>query len=257
MSLVYRAIWQDDRDELCAHALTDMRTWISEKCHDQIDVPETGYVAATIREGASDCSVDIMVEQAGAHDASITALRTAMAEVRSDGVRWKITLRVWQEPATGTGFVWTDLSAVGDNPNLRTLAPAAPRLVRKMLSTATNPRVGSQPSWSADRSERDAAPTGIGNRERSVSATESRVLRTTARRCTQRRPRTRRDCRNSLHRGQPNRRGPQSGRSPDGRGPRPPCTPRSQPAATGIATGDGAATGDRSEAVARSRPRRS
>jgi len=151
MSLVYRAIWQDDRTDLCARALADMRLWVGEKFDAQIEVPDQGSAEANVSVGKI-CQVEVVVEQAATEERSLTALRAAVAETGDDGIRWKTTLRVWQDSTSGMGFAWVDLSVVGDGLDMHTLAPAAPRLVRNMLIAAENPRLGSQPIWTSARS---------------------------------------------------------------------------------------------------------
>ncbi|MGW0359234.1 hypothetical protein ACWDXV_34020 [Nocardia nova] len=149
MSLVYRALWRDDRPGLCTRALEDLRLWIDDKFNDQIAVPDSGAVEAKVDVRGEECLVDLLIESAVAEDDSLSALRAGLAETRADGTRWQTTLRVWQGPGLAEGYIWVDLSVVGDSVNLQTLAPAAPRLVRNMLSSSLNPRLGPLPIWTA------------------------------------------------------------------------------------------------------------
>ncbi|MFF0495449.1 hypothetical protein ACFYU5_03500 [Nocardia aobensis] len=147
MSLVYRALWRDDRPDLCPRSLEDLRRWIESKFGDQIQVLNSGAAEARVHAHGDEILVDILVEPAVAEDNSLSVLRAGVAEMRADGSRWQTTLRVWQGPGTEEGHVWVDVSVVGDDINLQTLAPAAPRLVRSMLSAAVNPRLGPLPLW--------------------------------------------------------------------------------------------------------------
>ncbi|MFD8098181.1 hypothetical protein ACFV24_01470 [Nocardia fluminea] len=151
MSLVYRALWQDDRADLCSQALADMRLWVGEKFDGEIEVPDSGAADARVNMGGKIRVVDVLVESAAAEDGTLNALRTALAETGADGVRWKTTLRVWQDIAADIGFAWVDLSVVGDGLNLQNLAPAAPRLVRNMLTAARNPRWNTHPVWTTPK----------------------------------------------------------------------------------------------------------
>lgn len=151
MSLVYRAIWQDDRAELCTRAVDDLRNWVRSKYAGALVVPDLGAAETSVRVGGVQCDVDISVEFADSDGEALTAVRATLAEAYSGGSHWKTTLRAWQDRRSEQGFAWVDLSVVGDDVDLRTLAPAAPRLVRTMLARAETPRVDSHPIWLGSR----------------------------------------------------------------------------------------------------------
>lgn len=148
MSLVYRAIWQDDRPALCHCALTHLRIWIDSKYDGELEVPDSGTSEATISGGGPWVDVDLRVESATSDDGALCAMRATLGEGHAEE-QWRTTLRAWQDARTGEGFVWVDLTVVGTDIDLRTVAPAAPRLVRQMLAEAHNPRVEGQPIWQA------------------------------------------------------------------------------------------------------------
>ncbi|WP_157184822.1 hypothetical protein [Nocardia niigatensis] len=151
MSLVYRAIWQDDRAELCGRALEELRTWVHGKYAPMLTVPDIGTAKASVFTSGTQREVDISVEAATSDTEALTALRATLVEAYVGGSHWKTTLRAWQDHTAGAGFAWVDLSVVGEDINVRTLAPAAPRLVRTMLSNAEAPRVDTHPIWLGPR----------------------------------------------------------------------------------------------------------
>ncbi|AYF76294.1 hypothetical protein D7D52_23465 [Nocardia yunnanensis] len=114
-------------------------------------VPENGTAEASVHTRGARREVDISVQSAAGTAEALTALRATLTEAYSDGSQWKTTLRVWQDHTAGDGFAWVDLSVVGEDINVRTLTPAAPRLVRTMLAHAVAPRVEAHPIWVGPR----------------------------------------------------------------------------------------------------------
>ena len=150
MSLVYRAIWQDERDELCASAFGEFKKWVEvDKVYSAFEVPDLGKATATVHRSQIDVQCDVSVEQASSPDGLISVLRASLTESSSDGNRWQTTLRVWdvgtEESAHRESYIWIDVAAVGDGVDLRSLSPAAPKLARSLLSTSASPKVGTLP----------------------------------------------------------------------------------------------------------------
>jgi|GEM_PF-758817 len=148
MSLVYRAIWQDDLDSVCTTAASVFESWVNDKKHVPDAVPICGTVHTTITSGSERVDIDIHTEYAS--DASgpvIDAYRAQFIETRSGGQRWHTTVRTWQEAPrpngdrTGTAWIWIDVEVVGEV-DIRSLAPKAPVLTRDLLQSGKNPRIG-------------------------------------------------------------------------------------------------------------------
>lgn len=150
MSLVYRAIWQDERDDLCASSYEEFKKWVEkDKVYGAFDVPDSGKVTATVRGFQTDVVCDVSVEQATSADGLTSVLRASLMESSSNGDRWTTTLRVWDVTEKGSAhresYTWIDVAAVGDGVDLRSLSPAAPKLARSLLTTSVSPKVGTLP----------------------------------------------------------------------------------------------------------------
>ena len=105
MSLLYRAIWNDDRDDLPREALAAFQAWVAGKSGGRLSVPEGGRAQGTTVtrsrhadggwiESADPAEVVVRHgEQAGGEVRS--AASAALIEHGADGSRWTTTLRAW------------------------------------------------------------------------------------------------------------------------------------------------------------------
>lgn len=159
MSLLYRAIWSDDRDNLTDAARQAFAGWVLGKSKDRLEVPTEGSTRGSFRSwgrdaegnyGEQETEASVSVQYAR-HESGSEALRATFIEVRSDGTRWDTTLRAWQGFSDSRGWLWVDVQAVGPM-GLERLAVGAPAVVLELLRTGVRPRRGeiaisSQPSF--------------------------------------------------------------------------------------------------------------
>ncbi|MGY1751089.1 hypothetical protein [Modestobacter sp. SYSU DS0511] len=157
MSLLYRAIWNDDRDDLPREALAAFQAWVARKSGGGLPVPEGGRAEGTTvtRSRNADGSwiesahpAEVVVrrgEQQGSGSVR-QATSAALVEHRPDGSRWTTTLRTWSctapensELGEGSGWLWVDVEAVSSESMTGTVI-AAPVLVRTLLDSGVNPR---------------------------------------------------------------------------------------------------------------------
>ncbi|MFD6856176.1 hypothetical protein ACFWB0_14205 [Rhodococcus sp. NPDC060086] len=147
MALVYRAIWQDDRD-VCEAAQAEFSRWIeAEKSNGELDVSIPKRAAADITRNGRKVHLDVSTEHATGDDDVASAFRANLTETDGDGVRWQTTLRSWvirTEGGRAEGWLWIDLTVVGDV-DVQRLSPAAPRLARRLIDSGTNVRLGDMP----------------------------------------------------------------------------------------------------------------
>jgi hypothetical protein len=126
MSLMYRAIWQDDRPKLLEDAFERFAIWANAK-HGALTVP---------KEGKSESpGVDVEVIRGESPDAE--ALRCALhEEVEANGDRWTTTLTAISalrpEP---TQHLWVDVEWVSED-SFRPVSRVAPRLVGELLRSS-------------------------------------------------------------------------------------------------------------------------
>jgi hypothetical protein len=139
MTLFYRALWQDDEAGLAATARSRFEAWIAEKYGDDA---LTGDRTVINRGGdVIEIAVDYGIGDVG--DSSVLeVVRASLVETRDrGGSRWETRLRCWTTTTDSRtwsthGWVWVDVSAVGEDIDPLSLAPAAPRLVRHLLPTS-------------------------------------------------------------------------------------------------------------------------
>ncbi len=159
MSLLYRAIWSDDRDGLVGAAREAFASWVRGKSNGQLELPMDGSVTGTFQQWGRDANGNFgeqttngsVSAQYAADEAGSEVLRAVLIEVRSDGTRWDTTLRSWSGFGDGRGWLWVDVQAVGPM-GLERLAVGAPGVVGELLRTGVRPRRGdltisSQPSF--------------------------------------------------------------------------------------------------------------
>ncbi len=134
MSIEYRAIWQDDSADLAAFARGQFLDWVQQK-HAVSALPEP---ASSLEcSGAKGVQVQIKVEE-GAGDAC-WILRMVLHEEQKRGDRYTTTLTAFGEHAEQ--WLWADLERVAQD-SFRRVEIRAPRLVRSLLESGTDPRRG-------------------------------------------------------------------------------------------------------------------
>ena len=151
MSLVYRAIWQDDLDSVCTTAADVFRAWVNDKKSVPVIVPDCDSVRTTITRNDERVDIEVRTERATSDGGPVADVyRAQLIETRSNGQRWHTTVRTWQETAeagggdgSGAAWIWVDVEVVGDV-DIRSLAPKAPTLARDLLQAGKNPRIGTE-----------------------------------------------------------------------------------------------------------------
>lgn len=130
MALLYRGIWQDDRARLLEDAREEFALWVAEKTKGTLEVPAEGVVSAGHDE--------ISVVEAQSAEGSILQIRY---DEEQSPDRFTTTLRALAGD-DGEQWLWVDVERVSEDA-FSTLRIAAPRLVRSLLGSGTNPRRGS------------------------------------------------------------------------------------------------------------------
>ncbi|RYH26754.1 MAG: hypothetical protein EON54_23800 [Alcaligenaceae bacterium] len=145
MSLVYRAIWQDDREHLCERVQEAFKDWVSIKSNGQLSVDRPGSDRAHIELMGKPAEIDVQSELAESTlSGRLLAVRSSYVITNHRNERWHTTLRSWTDPS-GSGWVWVDNAVVGDLVDPQRLQIAAPKVVRNLLSDGICPRVGETP----------------------------------------------------------------------------------------------------------------
>ena len=157
VSLLYRAIWNDDREDLVASALGAFRGWVTGKSDGGLVVPDDGRTVGTtvVRTRAADGPwvelkqpAEATVDQAvsSGHGPVAGVVLASLVETRDDGSRWTTTLRSWscREPADadsgeGSGWLWVDVEAVTSE-SLAGTVTGVPRVVRDLIDAGQSPR---------------------------------------------------------------------------------------------------------------------
>ncbi len=130
MTLLYRAIWQDDRDRIVDAAEEAFAGWMREKGI-VVEMPDEGH-AHGHREAK------VLVRRALSGD--VEAAQFELSEERHElGERWTTRLTVIDGPP-GDRWLWVDLERVADAGSERPLL-AAPKLVRNLLKSGRDARV--------------------------------------------------------------------------------------------------------------------
>ncbi len=145
MSLIYRAIWQDnDLEDVCATASQTFATWVTQKWP-SLEVPIEGLVTAEGRKRGERAELEVSVSAAGDANLGIPkAYRADLVETWASGARWHTTLRAWrcQDSASDTAdenWMWVDVEVVGDD--ISRITTAAPGLVNELLAKSASPNV--------------------------------------------------------------------------------------------------------------------
>ncbi|MEZ7240288.1 hypothetical protein QYS60_21295 [Rhodococcus sp. GXMU-t2271] len=151
MSLVYRAMWQDDRKDLCDVAFAEFKDWVESKYSEQLSIPTSGRTDALVDRNGKCISLDVSVERASnGNEGTLDTLRAVLTEDDEDEVRRQTTLRVWRQAResidrASDGWIWIDNSVVGEAIDLKTYSPAAPKLTRNLLEKSPNARIDGFP----------------------------------------------------------------------------------------------------------------
>ncbi|MFT4126870.1 MAG: hypothetical protein QM662_11645 [Gordonia sp. (in: high G+C Gram-positive bacteria)] len=156
MTLLYRAIWRDDRDALGGAVQRLFADWVADRSGGAITVTGPGSHTAKVvtGESAQPSLIEVSCENV-IDDGEIAIVRNSYLLTTPDDVRWHTRVRAWTD-ANG-GWCWVDNSVVGDSiANVRKLQVNSPLLVRSLLDTADNPRVGELTLSTAPRHYRGA-----------------------------------------------------------------------------------------------------
>jgi hypothetical protein len=149
MSVLYRAIWNDGRDDLLDAAAAGFRSWVAAKAGSDTGLPETGDARVSIRPSGRRAEppyqADVRLERAASEDGSVIgAVRARLDEFRGDGSHWTTTLRAWrsvssedEELRDGAQWLWVDVEAVADT-DLDGVVVGAPRLVCDLIQSGAD-----------------------------------------------------------------------------------------------------------------------
>lgn len=133
MSLLYRAVWRDDRDKLCDSALESFQTWMQHKDLD-LRLPDEGHVERT----ANGTALEVVVRRA--LSGAVEAVQMELAEDRErHRERWTTRLTVL-DGGEQDRWLWVDLEWVADDASRRPPL-AAPKLVRDLIESGDDARV--------------------------------------------------------------------------------------------------------------------
>lgn len=145
MSLIYRAIWQDnDLDDACATASQTFATWVTQKWP-SLEVPAEGLVTAEGRRRGERAELEVSASTAGDANVGIpNAYRADLIETWTNGARWHTTLRSWRclssaSDSPDESWIWVDVEVVGDD--ISRITTAAPGLVNELLTNSASPKV--------------------------------------------------------------------------------------------------------------------
>ncbi len=161
MTLLYRGIWRDDREDLLVSITEQFRTWLATK-EIQIDLPDEGVVDGAYRTG----EFEVIVRRAETDGTAATQIELS-EERPGSGERWTTRLVAIAAPH-GEQWVWVDLERVAENSSERPQW-AAPRLVRDLIDSGTDPRADQVRLTTAARQIEATGLSGlIRNEERSI-----------------------------------------------------------------------------------------
>lgn len=133
MTLLYRAIWQDDRDGIVDAGEGAFAEWLSGKGI-AVSLPDEGSAGGSGGHGPA----EVLVRRALA--GTVEAVQLELAEERPGfGERWTTRL-IAIEGGPGDRWLWVDLERVADAGSVRPPL-AAPRLVRTLLAGGVDARV--------------------------------------------------------------------------------------------------------------------
>lgn len=161
MTLLYRGIWRDEREDLLVSITEQFRTWLPTKEID-VELPDEGDADGTYPKG----EFEVIVRRADADGTAATQIELS-EERPGSGERWTTRLVGIVAPH-GEQWVWVDLERVAEHSSERPQW-AAPRLVRDLIDSGTDVRVDQvRLTTAAHRIEATGLGGLIRNEERSI-----------------------------------------------------------------------------------------
>jgi hypothetical protein len=145
MSLIYRAIWQDDHlDGVCELATGCFTDWATTKWP-TLTVPLNDVSRGHATRNGEHTELEVRTTVASAPGGSIPqACRADLIETHAHSARWHTILRSWENTDssgdTTSRWLWVDVEVVGDV-DVNRLGVAAPKLVRDLLNQGASPSV--------------------------------------------------------------------------------------------------------------------
>jgi hypothetical protein len=134
VSLLYRAIWQERRADLCDVAVDAFASWLRSKGID-LELPQEGHVEGR----ANGDTVELVARRA-----LVSGVEAAQLELAEDrpgtGERWTTRLTAIDGTDGDDRWLWVDLERVVDD-STRGHQLAAPRLVRDLIEQGVDARV--------------------------------------------------------------------------------------------------------------------
>lgn len=142
MTVVYRAIWHDDRKNCIDASIDKMNEWLEYKTDGSLALSEDITTSSNIIKRNSitgeteTFKAEACLEISKENPEQGRFAKAVFTEYHSDKSRWETTLRSWNTPEEKDGgWVWIDVDAVG-LPGLKSIAVGAPRFVRELLDDA-------------------------------------------------------------------------------------------------------------------------
>lgn len=144
MTLIYRALWQEEDPELTRQVRDQFLSWLGCK-YPAVSLDERGRASFVSDQNFVDVTLDEGLGEV--EDSAIMAvIRASLIETsKNGGARWETKIRAWHTVSDDDahlprGWVWADVAAVGEHIDPQTVSPAAPRIVRNLLqlSSATD-----------------------------------------------------------------------------------------------------------------------
>ncbi|WP_371054040.1 hypothetical protein [Rhodococcus gordoniae] len=144
MTLVYRAIWQDDRPDLANDVQKLFAQWVKGRSGGKISIDGPGKHSAEIGTLGSPSQLDVTSEVVEDENGRPAIVRNSYVLVTHHGERWHTLVRAWNDGSGG--WCWVDNSVVGDQTlHARSIDVISPRIARDLISTGVNARVGDLP----------------------------------------------------------------------------------------------------------------
>lgn len=142
MTLVYRAIWRDDRPDLGRSVHAQFTEWVRDRSQDRIDASTPGRFDARVGTSGAGSQIDVTVELLDGDAGDPRAVHLSYVNTTHRGERWHTLVRAWSDDA-GAGWCWVDNSVTGDElTQPRSLDVISPLIARRLIDSAVAPRVG-------------------------------------------------------------------------------------------------------------------
>ncbi|QNG35597.1 hypothetical protein F1C76_02335 [Geodermatophilaceae bacterium NBWT11] len=141
MTVLYRAMWTDDRVDASDELLAAFQAWFTKKTRG-LRLEDSATVSAALQK--PELHVEGTLRRAR-YDSSI-AVKAALVEINPAGERWQTTLNCWtaDSEAGRTTWAWVDVEAEGPS-GMAHVTIAAPTVVNEMLGDGFNTRCGPVP----------------------------------------------------------------------------------------------------------------